>query len=83
MSAPAYERMCAAIDAMRADMRAIDALPLDAVLRIARNTGPELQACEVRLRAERCHAALLRNLAGLPPKSKAEARLLADMGIRP
>jgi hypothetical protein len=77
--------MCAAIAGCHASLQAAtDALPIELQLaawaHVARNTEPEQQACQIRLRAERCHAILLRDAAGLPPKNKRDAVWLAQFG---
>lgn len=84
----AHNAMCTAIDACHVDLLAqVDALPIEQQLaawaHVAHNTEPEQQACQIRLRAERCHAILLRDLAGLPPKNKRDAAWLAQFDQKP
>lgn len=82
MNASVYERMCAAIAASHSNDEAASiqdpAAALSAYVAQARNTEPERKAAEIRLRAERCYAVLLRDAAGLPPRTRRDAAWLAN-----
>lgn len=77
-----YDRMCAAINSAHELDEAAGikdpVLRLAVYVRQARNTSAERQASEVRLHAEWCHGVLLRDAAGLPPRTKKAREFLAN-----
>ncbi len=85
-SAGTYDRMVAAIEHCAHVMDAdLDALPPAAQLNACAaiiNTIAQQQTrlAEIRLRAEWCCMALLRDAAGRPPRSRRESAFLANWG---
>ena len=80
----AYDRMCEAISICAESFESdLARLPTDEQFRVCQVISQamlENKVAEIRLRAERSQAVLLRDAAGLPPRNKRDAKWLANWG---